>query len=362
MEIAVIGGGNGAYAAAADLSERGHRVRWWRRDAAAAAAYAASGRIALRDAAGERSVAVAAVTDDPGAAIAGAELVLVPLTATAQADVARQLAPHLEPGQVVFMPPGSFGSYVVADAIAKAGGTTEAVYAEAGTLPWLARKRGAGGVAISARATRLPSGVFPAARAEAAFAVLGAAFPAVEPLADALDAALMNAGPVIHPPLILMNAGPIQHFDRWDIHAEGTQPAIRRVTDALDAERIAVRRALGYGPPHFPLSDHYDPSGEEWMYGNAAHEKLVDSGDWRETIDLAAHRYMREDVAIGLAFLVSVARWAGVPAPVAAGLLAIAGAAVGEDFTRTGRSLEALGLAGLTRDAMRRLLAEGLGR
>ena len=34
----------------------------------------------------------------------------------------------------------------------------------------------------------------------------------------------MNAGPIIHPPLIMMNAGPIEHFERWDIHKEGTQP------------------------------------------------------------------------------------------------------------------------------------------
>ena len=50
---------------------------------------------------------------------------------------------------------------------------------------------------------------------------------------------------------------PLEHFERWDIHKEGTQPAMRRVTDALDAERIAVREALGYGAPHFPLADHY---------------------------------------------------------------------------------------------------------
>jgi len=50
----------------------------------------------------------------------------------------------------------------------------------------------------------------------------------------------MNAGPVIHPPLMVMNAAPLQHFDRWDIHGEGTQPAVRAVTDALDHERIGV--------------------------------------------------------------------------------------------------------------------------
>ena len=37
MKIAILGGGHGCYAAAADLSEAGHEVRLWRRDAAALA-------------------------------------------------------------------------------------------------------------------------------------------------------------------------------------------------------------------------------------------------------------------------------------------------------------------------------------
>lgn len=362
MEIAVIGGGHGCYAAAADLSEQGHAVRLWRRDAAALAAVRDAGHIALRDYRGERRVSPSLVTDDIAEAVRGASLVLCPLPAPTQLDVARRLAPHLESGQVVFMPPGTFGAYVMAAAIADAGADAEVAFAEAGTLPWLARRSGPAGVSISARATRLPTGVFPAQKADSAFAILQSAFPSIEPLADALDGALMNAGPIIHPPLILMNAGPIQHFDTWDIHNEGTQPAIRRVTDALDDERIAVREALGYAPPHFPLRDHYSAVGEEWMYGNAAHEKLVDSGDWRETLDLMSHRYMREDVACGLAFLVSVARWAGVRAPVASGLLAVASALVGEDLMRVGRTLESLGLARLSRADMTALLTKGLPR
>src|SRR6516162_10968784 len=109
-----------------------------------------------------------------------------------------------------------------------------------------------------------------------------------------------------------MNAGPIEHFERWDIHKEGTQPPIRRVTDALDQERIAVREALGYGPPHFPLADHYATEGEEWMYGRGSHDRLTDSGDWCEHIVLTAHRYMVEDTRLGLTFLTSVAALAGV--------------------------------------------------
>jgi opine dehydrogenase len=361
MEIAVLGGGNGAHAAAADLTEQGHRVRFWRRDAAALGAMKAAGnRLILKDHHGRREVEIAVVTHDMGEVLRGAALIVCPAPAFAQADIARAMAPHAEPGQVVLLTPGSFGSYLMARILREAGAGARVAFAETGTLPYLARKHGPREVAITVRATRLPTGVFPLTQKARVLAILREAYPAVEDAGDALSGALMNAGPVIHPPLILMNAGPLEHFDRWDIHKEGTQPAIRRVTDALDAERIAVREVLGHGAPHFPLADHYRDDGEEWMYGRKAHAPLVDSGDWREHIVLTAHRYMREDVAEGLAFLVSVADWAGVAAPVASGLLALGSAVCGADFRATGRTLENLGLAGLGRDAMARLLAENL--
>jgi opine dehydrogenase len=359
MRVAVLGGGNGSYAAAADLSDMGHEVRFWRRDAQAFAPVLESGSIRLRDFRGMREVRVARPTADIGEAVRGAELIVAPVPAFAQHDLALALAPHLSDGQVIFLPPGTFGSYLVMKVLRQQGCRTDIAIAETGTLPWLTRKRGADEVAITTRATRLPTGVFPARARERATALIAEAFPgAIEAVEDALSGALMNAGPIIHPPLIVMNAGPIEHFDRWDIHKEGTQPSIRRVHDALDAERIAIREALGYKAPHFPLAEHYNTSN--WMYGKLAHDKLVDSGDWHEHLDLQSHRYMREDVGLGLAFLVSVGEWVGVPCPVAAGLLAVAGAASGNDFRKSGRTLENLGLVGMSRVQMTALLERGL--
>ena len=356
MRIAILGGGHGAYAAAADLSEAGHAVRLWRRDAAALNAVARAGSIALKDARGRRDVPIGAAPADIGAALADAQLVVVAAPATAQADIARAMAPHLRAEQAVFLPPGTFGSFVMARLARQAGARAEPAWAETGTLPYLARKHGEREVAVTARAVRLPTGVYPARRTDEALALIGQAYPSVHACGDALSGALMNAGPVIHPPLVVMNAAPLQHFPRWDIHAEGTQPAVRAVTSALDAERIAMRQALGYPAPHYPLADHYD--SDRWMYGDA-HRQLVDSGDWREHIDLHAHRYVTEDIELGLALLASVARWAGVDAPVAAGLLAVAGGFLGRDLRRGPRTFEALGLAGLDRAALARLLHEG---
>ncbi|MDE0130510.1 MAG: NAD/NADP octopine/nopaline dehydrogenase family protein [Gammaproteobacteria bacterium] len=358
MKIAVLGGGAGCYAAAADLSEQGHSVRLWRRDAAALRPVVEHGGTILKDSAGRREVPLAMATADMREAVSGAELILIPLPAFAQPDIARELCPHLVDGQAVFLPPGTFGSYLLADRTRRCGNPANVLYAETGTLPYLTRKHGPREVAITVRARRLPTGVFPAARTEEAVEILQTAYPSVEPVEDVLSGALMNAGPIIHPPLILMNAGPLEHFPEWDIHNEGTQASVRHVTNALDEERIAIRESLGYSPYHFPLRDHYET--DRWMYGDA-HQALVDSGDWREHIDLKEHRYMREDVALGLAFMVSVADRAGVDAPVARGLLAMGSAVCGHDFLAGPRTLEALGLERLDAASLKQLLNTGFG-
>lgn len=360
MKVAILGGGNGSYAAAADLADQGHQVRLWRRDSQDVRALQENQHcLSLKDFKGERKVSLALVTSDILEAIDDTPLIVCPTPANAQQDIAKLLAPHLVDGQVVFLPPGSLGSYIMAKVVHDSGNRSKISFAEAGTLPYLARKHSEFDIAITTRATRLPTGVFPLRDQAHALSVIRQAYPSVEDAQDALSGALMNAGPIIHPPLILMNAGPIEHFEHWDIHNEGTQASIRRVTTRLDNERIAIRETLGYQPPHFPLSDHYDNGGDEWMYGNLAHDKLVDSGDWRERLVLQEHRYMLEDVKIGLALLVSVAQWAGVPAPTASGLLAIGSAVCDTDFSHCGRTLSSLALNNLSPKELQAMFRDG---
>lgn len=368
MKITVLGGGHGCYAAAVEMAEKGHDVVLWRRDADALKKLAEMGELFILDYQGERSVNVGwnnsqiNLQESLEQAIAGAELVIIPLPATTHLNLAQQTAPYFKDGQVIYLPPGTFGSLVFAQAMKEAGNHAQVAFAETGTLPYLVRKHGLNRIVVSGYATRLPTGVFPSNLSEHAFQVLQQAYPSVEPIEDSLSGALMNAGPIIHPPLIMMNAGPLEHFDTWDIHNEGTQPSIRRVTSQLDAERMQLREALGYAAPHFPLADHYNKAdeGDEWMYGRGAHGKLTDSGDWREDIDLQSHRYMLEDTRLGLSLIVSAGRWAGVKTPVAEGLLSIASAVAGKDLYAEGRTFESLGLANKSKHELQMILQQGV--
>src|SRR3979409_1951641 len=111
MRIAVLGGGNGSVSAAGAVTLAGHEFRLWRRDRDAVAAQRAAGnKMVVKDFKGRHEVALALVADDIAAAGRGTGLVWGPAPAPAQSDIAKALGPHLAGGQVVFLPPGTFGS------------------------------------------------------------------------------------------------------------------------------------------------------------------------------------------------------------------------------------------------------------
>ena len=141
MKIAVLGGGNGSFAAAGDFALGGHEVRLWRRDAKQVAAHQREGsRLFVKDVNGPHDISLALVTTDIAEAVREAELILCPAPAFAQADIAKQVASHLRDGQVVFLPPATFGSMIFARAANDAGNRASVSFAETGTLPWLTRK------------------------------------------------------------------------------------------------------------------------------------------------------------------------------------------------------------------------------
>lgn len=78
-------------------------------------------------------------------------------------------------------------------------------------------------------------------------------------------------------------------------------------------------------------------------------------------LDPASHRYIMEDVRLGLSFLVSVGKWAGGSDPrCQAAFLAVSSAVSERDFYAEGRTLENLGLDGLSPEKMARLMQDGI--
>jgi opine dehydrogenase len=352
--VAVCGGGHGALATAADLALRGFEVRLALRNRRRFAELFDTGRVRIEGAGIEGTAELAEVSDDHAAVAAQAELVLVPLPAYAQESIAERIAPALRQGQIVCLLPGTFGSWVVAQVLRRHG-VEGVLLAEAATLPYGARVRSAASVGLAIVAHHLPTGVYPAEATGEAVERLQAVYPAVEPVEDVLSAGLLNSNGALHAPLVALNAVPLERGP-YDIHREGTTAGVRRVISALDGERVALREALGYGPGHWPLDDYY--ADRDWFYGPGAFTTVQERSVWREPLGLD-HRYVREDVACGLALWSSLGRRLDVPTPLADAFLALFSALTGEDLRAGGRTLERLGLADVPLETLREWLRRG---
>jgi opine dehydrogenase len=358
VNVAVLGASHGGFTIAADLALAGHSVRLWARSAQALGPLTDDPTIALAAEGRSGRARLARATVELAEAVAGADVLIAPIPATGHDDLAKSLAPHVNDRLIVLLTPGTLGSFAIARALARAGARLPFALAETGTLPYLTRKTGPAAVSAPVRAANLPLGVFPASRTRQAVPRLVELFPAVRPCADALDVALTNAGPVIHPPLVLLNAGPIDG-GRFDVHAAGTTPSVRRLIDVVDAERVATRKGWGYPAPHYELATYYDEAhAAEGLYGAGAKAKLLASGLWSEIITLD-HRYVTEDAALGLALFESAGRAAGVDTPGVSGLLLTFEALLGRRLSGSGRALEHLGLGDFSRREIRGFLEQG---
>ena len=107
-----MGGGNGAHAAAADLTLRGFTVNMYEDERFAPNMQQVFGtkKIELSGAAGTGTAELAMVTSDLAAAIEGVKVILVAVPAFAHAAYAEKLAEVVTAGQIVLVLPGTFGS------------------------------------------------------------------------------------------------------------------------------------------------------------------------------------------------------------------------------------------------------------
>lgn len=372
--VAVIGGSNGGYAVAADYADAGVEVSWYLRTPSNHEAVIEGGSVTKlvsehypddRRAAGSRStVDIDHVTTDLAAAVADVELVVVPLPTTTHPGLVDELAEHLEDGQTVILCPGNFGSYLLRQALEGRVDPPDVVTAETPTLPYVTRRSGPAEVTINLDAVTLPVGAFPGEDSGRAASAFEALHDGVYPAADALDAALTNSNPCVNAVPTVMNAGAIEcdEFERFNIHRHGIGPGVYNALMAVDEERVGLREALGYGPPHVRQDEYYRPEQAttgEHFYGAESRAALMAAETFSQDPPSLDDRYVHEDVGIATVLWASLGDYLEISSPTIDAVVELAEAMMGESFRETGRSLERLGLVGLPRDDFEHLLAEG---
>ncbi|WP_435348580.1 NAD/NADP octopine/nopaline dehydrogenase family protein [Haloarchaeobius sp. HRN-SO-5] len=355
--VAVVGGSNGGYAAAADFADQGFDVQWYVRspdnhrrvlERETITLAVSENYIGRRTPGERREVTPHLVTTDLGEAVSGADLVLVPLPTTTQEAVAETLVPHLEDGQVVVTCPGNCGSVLFRRALDDLDGSAaNVVFAETPTLPYVTRKSGPAEVTINLDAVRLPVGAFPGRDTDRAYEATTRLYDAALPAENALDAALNNSNACVNATPTLLNAGAIECDEfAFNIHRHGVTESVYEVILAVDDERVRIREALGYGDPHFTQDEYYEPGPEtgEHFYGARSREALVAADTFSEDPPSLDDRYVHEDVSIATVLLASLGDALDLQTPTIDSLVHIAETMMDEPYAETGRTLELLGL------------------
>jgi opine dehydrogenase len=355
----VLGGGNTAFAVAANLTLAGHRVTLAELPAfrPMIEPIRATRQITLDGVAHRGTARLHAVTTDFAEALAAAELVLLIVPAYAHKPFAEACAPHLRPGQVIVMLPGTLGSLEFAH-ILRRHGVRDVVLAETDTAPYVCRKVAPTAAHIWGVVSGLGLGVFPATRTESVRALLEPLFPGVRTYPHVLACGLAAMNPVVHPAGVLLNAGRIE-YSRGDFYfyEEGVTPAVCRLIEAADRERRAVAQALDLDLPPVDAAFHaagFGPRGDLWatINGSRMLTQLRAPGAL-ET------RWLTEDVPYGLAAWALLGEQLGVATPTLRALVDLTGAALGVAFWPQARTPQQLGIGGLGKEALLEFVRSG---
>jgi len=354
-EICVIGAGNGGSAMAGDMTLAGHRCRLFEfpEYAGNIKPIAAQGGIHVTGIARTGFAKIALATLNLEEAVKGADLIMVTTQALAHERVAQELAPSLSNGQTVVLWPGSGGSLVFRKVWDERRMDRKVFLAEAVTFPYCCRRlQGPGTVNIHrVDGPRMLLATLPATHTETVLKALDGTYAeVVKPAVSILEPALYNVNIIVHPVGALLNMGRIEHSkgEFW-MYKEGLTPSVKKVIYRMDAERMALFKALGY-PPH-----SYDEIFWDSFNMDVA-QFAVDSSKGPFNMQ---DRYIAEDIPMGASLTVSIARKAGVPMPTYETMIHLASLVNDTDYYAKGRTLENLKLADLSLEEIKYYLLNG---
>ena len=345
LRVTVVGCGAIGLGCAALLQTLGHRVSLWSPRAASREVFAGAGG-------GISAEGVVQAEFQPKLAnspseAADAEVLLVTIPANGAAGLIDALAPVVRSGQAVWWTPVASASALLLHEAAKARGVDLLSIASPTTVV-TGRRTSPGRVRVMTVRKRLDVAALPAARAAEALDIARKLFgERFDLLPDVLAASLAPINPVAHVPLMLANLTRAELGETWGVYRHMT-PAVSRIIESLDAERLAVARAFGYALPsiheHFVRSFGVAPGPLECI----AREIVALRNGGPDAPAALETRFIAEDAPYGLAFIQALGRIPNISTPATDGAMALAATIWGADTATRNPLVERLALRGST--------------
>ena len=360
--VAIIGAGIGGVYLAATLGAAGCKLRLHDIDDTRLADVRARGGIEVE---GERDrfAAIERVTTDRVAAIDGADIIVVTTGGNYQESVACALAPVLRDGQLILLIQGNTGgSLVVRRALDAAGCRAAVDVAEMDNYPYSCWRLSPTRIRPIIAKRWLQIAAFPGHRIGAVFPRLAPLFPHAVAAPNVVHTGFMNANAMLHVANCVANAGKIDRGEAYKFYAEGVTPSVARLYEVINAERVAVAAALGATVPD--LADWFERTYA--VRGATLSEtcQLLTSnsdGPYQATGTPKSfdHKYVTEDVPVGLIPMRAIGAACGVSTPMIDAVIDLVHGLTGKDFAAEARTLQRMGLDGLDAAGIRRVMENG---
>lgn len=363
--ITILGGGNGAFCAAADLTLRGFDVTIYEdpKFVKNVEDIMKDKVINLVGPGPEGAAKIKNVTTDLAEALKDADIIMPVSPAFAQETVAKTLVPFLKEATepvVIFLCPGSCGGCLVYGKIFHEAGVWDKVkLCEVNTLPYAARKVDANTVKMIMRAPEIFFAAFPAKNNEELYEMVKPMFSSVVQFSDVLETTLNNGNIDSHATPVVLNAGKIEYYGKHAHYREGITPSVAKVNDRINHERMSVCEALGYKP--IDIRERLERTGY-CKACDSLYDTYQTSTDVFMTIEgpnKLSDRYLTEDAPCSLVFIANLAHSIGVETPAMDAITTLASTLMSEDYWTTGRTLDVVGLAGMTKEEMIKFVKEG---
>lgn len=346
--VAVIGGGNGGFAAAADLQTDGHRVQLYNRSYETIAAIDDRGGIEFSGAIGEGFVSIPVITCDLATVVEGADVIVVVLPATAFESLAADLSGLVTDTPILLNPGSTGGALLFHEMFRSRKKDPIPRISETNTLTYICRKRGEDHVHVSSKVENVRCGTISGSGSETTELDIEQLYPDITPVSSVLHTSLCNVNAVLHPPGAVLSAAWIEATGGdFRFYYDGATPAVANVMSRVDDERLAIGDELGLDLQPFPelfaeIGSTSSEAGESGSFLRILRESEPNKSIRApESVD---HRFYHEDIPYGLVPMSEMADRVGVGTPLIDSLITAASSITGTEFRSSGWSDRDLGL------------------
>lgn len=358
LKFCVLGAGHGGLAMAGHLAIQGFKVNLYNRGRRRIRSVIYRGGIKVEgEVKGFGKIGFASTNIKE--CLEGVDILMVVVPALAHRFIADTCAPYLKENHVVILNPGRTGGALEFYNVLKEKGVKKFPFlAEAQTFLYASRALGPAHARIFSVKNSVPLATLPAYWIPGVQKIINRAFPQFIPGDNIFKTSFDNIGAVFHPALTILNAGWIEetHGD-FEYYIQGASESVAKTLEKIDKERMDVAAALGIKAQ----------SAKAWLYtaysatGKDLYEAIQDNPGYLgiNAPDRLHHRYVDEDVPMSLVPIASIGEMLKVETPTIKSIIHLASVMRGVDFWEIGRTVEKLGIKGMSIKEIRLLAVTG---